>query len=144
MVMANQEQPDPYRVFFSHGGADGFIVKHVEPKLVETGATVFVDRGQIKYGDDFRETIFEELKVCQELLLLITPTSVSRPWIFAELGVAISRGARVVAVLYGVPEHELQSKGVLSLLGTSHYVELNDIEEYYIELAERVNGGQDE
>ncbi len=133
-----------YRVFLSHGGADSFIVKHIEPKLVETGATVFVDRGQIKYGDDFRRMIFQELNSCQELLLLITPTSVSRPWIFAELGVAISRSVRVIAVLYGVPEHELQSKGVLSLLGTSHYVELNDIDQYYSELRARINGHRHE
>ena len=137
-------QSPAYRVFLSHGGADSFIVKHIEPNLIETGATVFVDRGQIKYGDDFRRMIFHELNSCQELLLLITPTSVSRPWIFAELGVAISRSVRVIAVLYGVPEHELQSKGVLSLLGTSHYVELNDIDQYYTELRARVDGNHHE
>lgn len=137
-VPASARTPSRHRVFLSHGGGDSFIVKHVTPELEATGARVFVDKGEIKYGDDFRERIFSELAVCNELLLIVTPTSVVRPWIFAELGVAISRNVRIVTVIYGVPEADLQNKGVLSLLGTHHYVDLSNIESYYEELRARV------
>jgi len=129
-----------YRVFLSHGGGDSFIVKHITPELEATGASVFVDKGEIKYGDNFRKRIFDELAVCDELLIIVTPTSVHRPWIFAELGVAISRQVRIVMVIYGVPEAELHSKGILSLVGHHHYVELSYIESYYEELRVRIEG----
>jgi hypothetical protein len=142
-VIPSKASSPAYRVFVSHGGADNFIIKHVAPEIEATGATVFIDKGEIKYGDDFRERIFRELLACNELLILLTPTSVQRPWIFAELGVAISRGIRVVTVVYGVPEIDLQSKGILSLIGTNHYVELNSIEAYYEELRARVSENSD-
>lgn len=137
-AVANLANHSQYRVFLSHGGGDSFIVKHVTPELEATGASVFVDKGEIKYGDDFRDRIFAELQACHELLIIITPTSVVRPWIFAELGVAISRRVRIVTVIYGVPEADLQAKGILSLLGTHHYVDLSNIDNYYVELRARV------
>ena len=52
----------PYRIFFSHGGDDTFIVKEfLKPKVVGSGATVFLDSGQLAYGDDFRQIILTEL-----------------------------------------------------------------------------------
>jgi hypothetical protein len=132
--------PVAYRVFVSHGGGDGFIVRHVAPEIEQAGAICFLDKGQIKYGDDFRRRIFEELYACNELLILLTPSSINRPWIFAELGVAISRGIRTVAVVYSLDEAELQAKGIMSLIGTNHYVELDAIGLYYEELRARVVG----
>ena len=62
-----------YRIFFSHGGEDTYIVQLLGPKVETSGATVFLDAGLIKYGDDFRKKIFAELNECDELLVLLTP-----------------------------------------------------------------------
>lgn len=41
-----------YRVFFSHGGEDTYVVeKFLKPKLEQSGASVFLDAGQLHYGD---------------------------------------------------------------------------------------------
>jgi hypothetical protein len=49
------------------------------PKVRASGAEVFVDEGQVTYGNDFRERVFRELTICDELLVLLTPSSVKRP-----------------------------------------------------------------
>ncbi|QTR48954.1 toll/interleukin-1 receptor domain-containing protein [Candidatus Thiothrix anitrata] len=129
----------PYKIFFSHGGEDTYIVEHfLRPKVEASGAKVFVDSGKIKYGDDFREIILRELKKSHELLILLTKSSLTRPWVLAELGASIITDKRIVAVRYGPSESELQELGILSLLGTKSLMMLDDFDKYLKELECRV------
>lgn len=128
-----------YHVFFSHGGDDSFIAQQfLKPQLERTGATVFLDKGHLEYGDDFRDEILNALKKCDELVILITPSSLRRPWVFAELGGALVRSRRVIAIRYGPTEGELQELGVLSLLGTRTLLTLDEFEDYLKQLTRRV------
>jgi hypothetical protein len=128
-----------YRVFFSHGGDDTYVVKEfLKPKVEQSGATVFLDDGAISYGDDFRETILEELTECNELLVLFTKSSLRRPWVMAEIGAALIRNKRIVAIRYGPSENELQELGVLSLLGTTCLLHMEDFDNYISQLTSRV------
>src|SRR3712207_1180390 len=103
-----------YRIFFSHGGDDTYIVEHfLKPKVETSGASVFLDSGAIEYGQDFRQVILEELSQCQELLILFTRSSVQRSWVIAELGAALIQNKLIVAIRYGTSEAELQELGVL-------------------------------
>jgi hypothetical protein len=130
---------NPYRIFFSHGGDDTFIVKEfLKPKVESSGANVFLDAGRIEYGADFRETILYELLHCDELLVLLTPSSLRRPWVIAEIGATLIRSKRVVAIRYGPSENELQELGVLSLLGTHSLLRMEDFDEYVRQLTRRV------
>ena len=80
----------PYRVFFSHGSDDTYIVENfLKPKVASSGAHVFVDAGTIGYGDDFRALLLAELGDLDELLVLLTKSSLRRPWVLAELGAAL-------------------------------------------------------
>jgi hypothetical protein len=129
----------PYRIFFSHGGDDTFIVKDfLRPKVESSGATVFLDAGRIEYGEDFRATIFAELSGCDELLVLLTPSSLRRPWVIAEIGAVLVRGKRVVVIRYGPSEGELQALGILSLLGPISLLRMEDFDQYVEQLARRV------
>jgi hypothetical protein len=133
-----------YRLFLSHGGEDTFIVKEfLCPKVESSGATVFLDAGRLAYGDDFRETILQELARADEILVLLTPSSIKRPWVFAEIGAMLVRGKRVVAVRYGPTEAELQELGILPLLGTRTLLRMEDLEEYVGQLAHRVSRNSD-
>lgn len=128
-----------YRVLFSHGGEDTYIVNNfLGPKVRTSGAEVFVDEGVINYGDDFRATVFAELRNCDELLILLTQSSIRRPWVFAELGASILRGIRVVAIRYGVSEEELRSLGITSILGTQKLLVIDDSDRYVEQLRECV------
>jgi hypothetical protein len=130
-----------YRLFFSHGTEDTFIVQEFLKKNVEkSGAKVFVDAGRIEYGDDFRAIILKELVDSHELLVLFTRSSIRRPWVLAEIGAALIRGIRIVAVLYGTTQAELQELGIMSLLGPSRILMLDDFNEYLTQLKKRVEG----
>ena len=133
-----------YRLFFSHGGDDIFIVKEfLKPKVEGSGAVVFVDAGRLEYGDDFREIILRELAAADELLVLLTPSSIRRPWVVAEIGATLIRERRVVAVRYGPTESELQELGILSLLGTKTLLRMEDFDNYVVQLARRVAENED-
>ena len=102
MNLSGHEMTAPYRIFFSHGGEDKYIVEHfLKPKVESTGAYVFLDAGEIEYGDDFRQLIFDELRLCDELLVLFTKSSLQRPWVLAEVGATLIREKRIIAVRYG-------------------------------------------
>ena len=134
-----------YRLFFSHGGDDTFVVKEfLKPKVESSGANVFLDAGRLDYGDDFRETILVELAQADELLVLLTPSSVRRPWVLAEIGAMLVLGKRVVAIRYGPTESELQEIGILSLLGTKKLLRMEDFDEYVVQLKRRVTGNGNE
>ena len=129
----------PYRLFFSHGGDDTYIVEQfLKPKVEGSGAAVFLDTGRIEYGDDFRQLILAELAQCDELLVLITQSSLRRPWVWAEIGATLIRGRRIVAITYGPTEVELQQLGVLSLIGNSSLLKLEDFDDYVKQLQGRV------
>jgi hypothetical protein len=129
----------PYRVFFSHGSDDTYIVENfLTPKVASCGAEVFVDAGAIGYGDDFRALLLSELGALDELLVLLTKSSLRRPWVLAELGAALIRKKRIVAIRYGPTEAELQELGILSLLGTQTLLTLEGFDEYLMQLAARV------
>ena len=145
LVAECAELSKPYRLFFSHGGDDTFIVKEfLRPKVESSGAEVFLDAGRVDYGDDFRETIFFELTRSDELLVLLTPSSIRRPWVTAEIGAMLVREKRVVAVRYGPSESELQELGILSLLGAKTLLRMEDLDEYVIQLGRRVIGRNNE
>ena len=130
-----------YRVFLSHGGGDTFVASELfAPRMREAGATVFIDAVELDGGSNFRSEIFEELSQSDELVVLITKTSILRPWIFAEIGVAILRRIRIVPFIYGPRESELSRLGILSLLGTIKTLryERQDLADYISQLARRV------
>ncbi|RZM81976.1 toll/interleukin-1 receptor domain-containing protein [Leptolyngbya iicbica] len=131
----------PYRVFFSHGSDDKYVVANLlKPKVEATGAKVFLDAGEIEYGDDFRRKILDELAICDELLVLFTRSSLRRPWVLAEVGAILVRNKRIVAIRYGPSESELQELGILSLLGTNNLLNLTDedVDKYLSQLSDRV------
>ena len=123
----------PYRLFFSHGGDDKYIVKKLlVPLAAGSGATVFLDNGEISYGDDFRLRLLEELKRCEELLVLFTRSALIRPWVLAEVGATLIRTKRIVCITYGPTERELQELGILSLIGPTSLLAIDDFDNYLV------------
>ena len=132
-------EAERYRVFLSHSQEDTYVVENlIRRKIEESGALVFVDVAEIKFGDDIRDSIFVELKKCNELVVLCTPIALKRPWIFAELGIALSQAKRIILIVYGPTELELQELGILTLVGTNKRLKLDHFDNYIVELSARV------
>jgi hypothetical protein len=69
--------------------------------LPGVGSFLSSDRNAILAGEDWMERIFKELEQSKVLLSLLSPQSVSRPWINFEAGAAWMAKAKVIPVCFG-------------------------------------------
>ncbi len=129
-----------YRIFFSHGSEDQFIASLLKEKLETSGASIFFDALEIKYGDNFQKKVIEELTKFEELFVLLTPSSITSQWVHAEIGAALARKKRIVVFSYGIKQAEVDERELLSLLGTIRILSINDFDLYISELKSRVQG----
>src|SRR3954467_3491743 len=83
---SSEENPLGYQVFVSHATSDKWIAKTICEKLESIGAVTFRDDRDINGGDDIPDEIRKQIKKSRELVVLITPHSVGRPWVLLEVG----------------------------------------------------------
>ncbi len=86
--MAKSKKPKAYQIFVSHATADKWLAVTLCEKREEAGPTTFRDDRDIDGGDDIPERIHVAIKRSRELVLLLTPNSVNRPWVLLEVGAA--------------------------------------------------------
>jgi hypothetical protein len=110
-------------VFLSYGHLDGFLVDRLKEQIEAiTGVFVFLDINEIEFGDAFRQKIIQELSQTDELLVMLSPSSIKRSWIYAEIGAALALNKRIVGLMHGIGVEELQQNGALSLFGDRHHI----------------------
>lgn len=118
---------------------DTWVAKQIARKISNCGATPFLDEADINVGSDFEEDILAFLERAHELVGLLTPWALDRPYVWAELGAAWGRRIPIVALLHGITPAELQSRpGVPIFLKKRNLLPLNEIETYLQQLRERV------
>jgi hypothetical protein len=83
-------------VFLSHAATDQPIVQvlHDEIKRVfANGVDVFASSvpGELQAGDPWLDRVNEKLRLASAVIVLITPISLNRPWIWFEVGASWSR-----------------------------------------------------
>ncbi len=124
-----------YQVFVSHATADKWIAATFCEKIEATGATIFRDDHDIDGGDDIPETIRSQIKQSRELVVLLTPESVDRPWILLEVGAAWGwrKNYRIVPVLCHVTVDAIPD-----IIKGKKAFHLNDFDQYLKDLRERV------
>lgn len=125
-------------VFVSHSGQDTWVAKQIAREIERSGAKAFLDEAEIDAGADFEEDIRNLLERADELVVLLTPWALDRPYVWIELGAAWGRRIPIVALLLSITPGELQSRpGVPVLLKKRDLLELNDIETYLDQLRRR-------
>jgi TIR domain len=135
MVEAQSE----YCVFISHSSEDTWVAQQLARILQAHGATTFLDEADIEYGDDFEDRILEAARGSQELLVLLTPWALKRPYIWLEIGAVWGLGRRVVGVLHGLSPSELVTQdGTPALLKRIDLVQLNKVDAYLDQVRGRV------
>ena len=129
-------------VFVSHSGEDTWVAKQVAREIEARGAKPFLDNAEIDAGADFEEEIRVFLERAHELVVLLTPWALERPYVWIELGAAWGRRIPIVALLLGITPAELQSRpGVPVLLKKRDLLGLNEIEVYLRQLQRRAADG---
>jgi len=124
-----------YLVFVSHATADKWIAKTLCEKVEATGAKTFRDDRDINGGDDIPEVIRRQIVRSDEMIVLLTPESVDRPWVHLEVGAAWGRRqkARIIAVLCHV-----EVDTIPSIIRSKKAVPINELDQYLEELERRV------
>jgi hypothetical protein len=131
----SRTKPD-YQVFVSHATADKWIATTFCEKIDATGATTFRDDRDISGGDSIPESIRSEIQVSRELVVLLTPDSIERPWVLLEVGAAWGRRKdyRIVPVLCHV-----SFDAIPDMIEGKKAFHINDFDKYLAELVVRVN-----
>src|SRR5271165_479993 len=112
-------------VFVSHSGKDTWVAKQIAREIEARGATSFLDEAQVDAGADFEEDILDFLQRAHELVVLLTPWALERPYVWAEIGAAWVRRIPIVALLLGITVPELQTRpGIPVLLKKRDLLEL--------------------
>ena len=133
----------PWTVFVSHAGADTWVARQIAEHLRKAGARAFLDEAHIGVGEDFEEKILAALEQSDELIVLLTPWSLDRRYVWAEIGAAWLRGIPVIGILYGLTREALQAQaGTPILLKKRNLVDINDLDRYFRELQARINRNQ--
>lgn len=70
-----------FQVFISHSSIDTWVARQLSRHVADCGAITFLDEADIEYGDDFEERILAAARASEELLVLLTPWSIKRPYI---------------------------------------------------------------
>lgn len=129
-----------YRVFLSHAWADRWLAAQIARRMSDDcRAAVFIDVFDVKKGDDIEDRVFEGVRNADELVVLLTPWSVDRNWLWVEMGAARALDRRIVPILYQATLETLDAKGGATFLRSKNMVDVNELETYLDELRIRVH-----
>lgn len=130
---------DDWVVFLSHAGTDAWVANRIAQEMRSCGAVPFLDEADIDIGEDFEEYIRLALKHARELIVLLTPWALKRPYVWAEIGAAWGRGIPIVGILYGITATELQSDPTIPvILKRRNLININELDEYFEQLGQRI------
>jgi hypothetical protein len=122
----------------SHATPDKWVARMICEKIdAIAGATTFRDDRDIEGGDDIPESLREQIQLSAELVVLITPVSVGRPWVMLEIGAAWELGKWIVPVCYHVDADKIPA-----ILSKRKAYPLNEFDRYLEELRKRVERGE--
>jgi hypothetical protein len=92
------------RLFISHAAADASLAAYIERQInnnTDFSAFRSSGSGHITPGTDWAAEIRKELRRADAFLLLLTPRSVNRPWLWFEAGAASYSGNTIFPATAG-------------------------------------------
>lgn len=127
------------KVFISHSSKDTWVAKQLAAHIRALGAHTFLDESDIEHGDDFEEEILKAEETSTELLVLLTPWALERPYVWLEIGFFRRGGKRIIGVLHGISHKDIATdERIAVLLKKIDLVELNGIDSYFEQLRRRI------
>jgi hypothetical protein len=127
-------------VFISHAGTDTWVAKRISEHIEACGAKTFLDEAHVAVGEDFEDRILHALDQADELLVVLTPWSLKRPYVWAEIGAAWGKRTPIIGVLYGLTPEELTTQaGVPILIKRRNLIDINQLDVYLSQLQERIS-----
>ena len=135
------EETSERLVFISHASEDTWIAQQIAREVTSRGARPFLDQADIDVGAEFEDDIRLFLEKANELIVLFTPWSLERSYVWAEIGAAWIRRIPIVVVLLGLTPADFQIRpNTPVFLKKRDIIQLNQIGQYLDQLQERVAG----
>ena len=91
---------DAPTAFFSYSREDLEFALRLAKDLKKAGASVWMDKLDIRAGQLWERKVEEALTNCPRLLVILTPSSVNSPQVMAEVAFALDEQKEVIPVLY--------------------------------------------
>lgn len=118
--MTNHEIVKP-KLFISHATTDGEFanaVKQEIEKVFANGVDVFCTSspGTIQVGSDWLRDVENKLAAAQAVIVIVTPVSIERPWVWFELGATWSKGRAGTCKIYPLRAPEVEMSDLPSPL----------------------------
>ncbi len=135
----SQDSKSNWLVFISHAATDTWVAKRISEQLESCGARTFLDEAHISVGDDFEERILNALDHANELLVILTPWSLKRPFVWSEAGAAWGKRIPIIGVVYGLtPDEVLTHADIPIFMKRREFIDINELDKYLAGLRERV------
>jgi TIR domain len=87
------------KVFVSYSSGDSAFAKMAAKQLQERGIDVWLDRGSLHPGDDWRKGIDDGISSTDVLIVVLSPRSSKSPYVTYEWASALGKRRRVIPVL---------------------------------------------
>ena len=126
-------EPSAYTVFISHSLKEEWIAGQISKEIIALGAKTWLDLKDLHGGDEIRRSIKRGIRASQEAVVLLSANSITSQWVSYEVGVADSQGKRITPILNNLAPDE-----TLAPLRGIKPRDLNDFDDFLVELAERI------
>lgn len=102
-------------VFLSYTTADRDLAESIANALMAQGIETWWDKWEVRSGDSLRQKIDSGIGGCTHFLVLLTPSSIDKPWVNAELDAAFVRKVSDECKLIPL-RHQLEASALPPLL----------------------------
>lgn len=131
-------------IFVSHSGEDTWVARQIANAIRDVGGTPFLDVDDVDTGVQFEDEIRLFLDRAHELVVLFTPWSLDRPYVWMEIGAAWLRGIPVIVILHGIRTQDFLARPNLpTFVKARDLMSLNEIDTYLGELSDRTTMAAD-
>lgn len=104
-------------VYLAHASEDKAITRPLAEGLMQRGINVWYDNWEIGYGDSLRRKMEEGLGGCTHFVVLLTQTSIGKPWVNEEIDAGLMSAVEGTAKFIGL-RHQLPLTRVSPFLRT--------------------------
>jgi hypothetical protein len=100
LTLIERTTPHNHKAFLSFGWEDHDLAKRIAKYLQANGIETWWAYWEISAGDSLRQKIDDGLGTCTDFIVLLTPTSLEKPWVNQEMDAGLIRkielGARFI------------------------------------------------
>lgn len=104
-------EPKKCVAFIAHASDDHAFAMRIAAALQAQGIETFIDEWELRSGDSIRQKLAQGIADCTHFMVLLTPVSLTRPWVKTEIDAGFIRmlagHARFVGMRYEVAPNDL-------------------------------------